>query len=120
VGGDREIATLRKRIHGRPEDATYYERIELGERVAHALQRRRETDAGQLLAELEAVSLAQEVGAPTHERVVLNASFLVDRGQAAKFDEVLEGLARERAGRMRFRCVGPLPPHSFVELAGAL
>src|SRR5579859_76372 len=120
VGADRQIAALRERIRGRSEDATYYERIELGERVADALSRRREADAADLLPELESVSLARQVSSPAHERVVLNASFLVDRDHVAEFDQALERLARERHGQMRFRCVGPLPPHSFVELAQAV
>jgi hypothetical protein len=111
-----EIARLREQLSGRPEDATYYERIRLGEIVAEALQRRREADAADLLDELRPVSTAVETGSPSHERVVLNASFLVARDAVAPFDDTLERQAESRAGLMRFKCVGPLPPHSFVNL----
>jgi hypothetical protein len=50
---------------------------------------------------------------------VLSASFLVDREQLNQFDEALEEVAAGQAGRIRFKLTGPLPPHSFVELAGA-
>ena len=46
-----------------------------------------------------------------------NASFLVEVAMAEKFDGALECLAREHADVVRFKCVGPLPPHSFVSLA---
>lgn len=120
VSGSREIASLRERVQSLPEDAAYYDRIRLGELVAHELDRRREAEAAELVAELEPVSLACVVGAPAHERVVLNASFLVARDDTAAFDAVLERQAAQRHDRMRFRCVGPLPPHSFVDLAQAV
>jgi len=120
VAGDPEIAELRRRTQGHSADATYYERIRLGELVAGALERRRASDAQKLLDELSPVSLAVEVAEPSHERVVLGASFLVERESVAEFDELLERLAAARAGRMRFKCVGPLPPHSFVDLAATV
>jgi hypothetical protein len=50
--------------------------------------------------------------------VALSAWFLLAREGAAEFDEVLETLAAGQAGRLRFRYMGPLPPHSFVSFAG--
>jgi len=120
VDAHPDIAALRARVRGRSEDATYYERIQLGERVADALERRRAADADALLEELSPVSLAVELGAPSHERVVLHASFLVARDGVAAFDDALERQAEARAGHMRFKCVGPLPPHSFVDLGQAV
>lgn len=119
VVAEPEIAALRARIHGRPADATYYQRIELGELVAAALERRRTADADALLRALESVSLAVRVGESAHERMVLSASFLVARERVAEFDAVLEREAAARVGRMRFKCVGPLAPHSFLELTAA-
>jgi gas vesicle protein GvpL/GvpF len=113
------IATLREAIRDKPEDATYYERIELGERVAEAIERKRELDGRQIVSALSVVSDAVEVSAPAHERVALSASFLVARDRLKDFDEVLEAFAEGQGGRLRFKYTGPLPPHSFVEFAGA-
>ncbi len=120
VTANREIATLRERIHGQPDELTYYERIQLGELVADAVERRRKADAEGLLQALSAACLAAEVAEPGHERVALNASFLVSREGVARFDETLDRLAGEHASLMRFKCVGPLPPHSFVDLSQAV
>jgi hypothetical protein len=114
-----EIARRRDGLRGQPEDATYYERIGLGEMVAGAIERTREQDANTLLELLSPLALAVEIGEPSHERVALSASFLLDRQQLGKFDDTLEEVARAQAGRMRFKLTGPLPPHSFVQLAGA-
>jgi hypothetical protein len=87
--------------------------------VAEAVERARESDANTILEVLSPLALAVEIGQPGHERVVLNASFLVDRDTVQRFDDALEDLARSQAERIRFKLTGPLPPHSFVELAGA-
>ena len=51
------------------------------------------------------------------EHQVLRASFLVERGHVSAFDAAMDDLAREHAGRIRFKYVGPLAPHSFVSVA---
>jgi hypothetical protein len=118
VREDPEIAALRAQMRGRSDDATYYERIRLGELVAAAVERRRERDAQTIVDALGAVALAVEPGRIEHERVAVQASFLVERSRLAEFDEILEEVAAGFAGRLRFKYTGPLPAHSFVELAG--
>lgn len=119
VHEDRDIARLRATLRGLPDDATYYDRIKLGELVAQAVERKRELDAADVIDALAPIASAVEVGDPRHARVVVNASFLVERARLAKFDEALERVAAAQSERIRFKCAGPLPPHSFVELAGS-
>jgi hypothetical protein len=119
VNEDREIARIRESLRGAPEDATYYGRIRLGEMVGEAVQRKRTHDAQRILDRLTPLSLAVEIGEPVHERIVLNASFLVEQARIEEFDEAVDDVGREQAGRMQFKYTGPLPPHSFVELATA-
>lgn len=116
IGSDPEIARLRASLQGRPDDATYYERIQLGQLVAGAADRIRQADEEKLMSALRQVCLEARVSAPGHERVALNAAFLLDEETTQEFDEVLEAIAEGQAGRLRFRYTGPLPPHSFVEL----
>lgn len=118
VGDEPEIAHLRQSVQGRPDDATYYERIRLGELVAAAVERRRERDSEAILDVLARAALAVEVGQPSHERVVFNASFLVAKSALTQFDEALDSLADNEGGRIRFKYTGPLPPHSFVQFTG--
>jgi hypothetical protein len=112
-----EIAALRRSLEGKPEDATYYERIRLGELVAEALTAKRERDERGLVGRLEPHALTVQVGPAVHERMAANASFLVDQDQLAEFDRAVDKLGAEQAGRIRFKYTGPLPPHSFVELS---
>jgi hypothetical protein len=120
VSEDPEIARLREVVRDRSEDAAYYERIRLGELAAKAVERRRERDAHAIIDLLAPATLAVDVGAPAHERVVITASFLVERERVDAFDELLEAVARELFGRIRFKLTGPRAPHSFVELGGGL
>jgi hypothetical protein len=114
---DREIARLRQGLEGQPEDATHFERIRLGELIAGAVDMKRNRDADEILERLSPHFVAVEVGEPVHERMALNASFLVDRAEQKAFDAELDRFATEHGGRLRFKYTGPLAPHSFVELA---
>lgn len=119
VREDPEIQAIRRSMAGRSDEGSYYARIELGERVAAAVQRKREHDAVAILDALSPLALAIDETETDHERIVLNASFLVQRAALERFDEVLEAVAAGNAGRLRFKYTGPLPPHSFVQLAGS-
>lgn len=111
-----EIASLRTAVAGRPEHAAYYDRIRLGELVAAAVERHREADARAIIEALGNHALAVEAGEPHHERIVVQASFLVERSRLAEFNAKVDEVAEAYGGQIRFKYTGPLPPHSFVEL----
>jgi hypothetical protein len=112
-----QIARLRASLRGKPTDATYFARIQLGELVSEAVARKRELDAALIIEALAPTVDAIELAEPPHERAVLSGSFLVARPRVREFDDVLERIAIQQADRIRFKLTGPLPPHSFVELA---
>jgi hypothetical protein len=113
---NRDIARLRESIQGRSEDGTYYQRIELGERIVAALEEKRAADEEVIVETLSPYALAVEVAPPMHERMAVNASFLVADDQMKGFDKALDEIAAENRDRLNFKATGPLPPHSFVEL----
>lgn len=119
VRGDPKIAALNRSMSGQSDEATYYARIELGERVAAGVERRREHDADEIIDALAVAALAVDEGKTGHERVAVNASFLVERARLKEFNEILDAIAEAHGGRIRFKYTGPLPPHSFVQLAGS-
>ena len=110
VAADPEVAELRRRTQELGE-AGHFARIRLGELVSHALEARRERDAAEILAALEAES-EDSIVEPVGELGVLKASFLVADPRA--FDRVLDRLAREHAPRLHFESLGPLPPTAFA------
>lgn len=116
IAENREVAELRSAIRGKPEAATYFERIRLGELIAAALDEKRAAAAPQIVDRLAPLVFDVRVGEPVHERMAVNASFLVERGGLAEFDRAVEQIGAEQAGRIQLKYTGPLPPHSFVEL----
>src|SRR4051812_10931876 len=112
-----ELRALREATRDQPEEATYYERIRIGELVTEVLNRKQAEDERGIVDRLLGHAVAVELGEPVHERMVLNASFLVDRERQSDFDRSLDQIAEEQGGRIQFKYTGPLPPHSFVELA---
>jgi hypothetical protein len=117
MDANSEVKTLRAAIAGKPEDATYYDRIRLGELVAAVLSDKRSADEDEILGRLTRLAVDHEVAPPAHERMAVNASFLVERERLPEFDRHLDEIAEEHGGLIRFKYTGPLPPHSFVELA---
>ena len=116
IAENRDIAKLREAIHGKPEEATYYQRIELGELIAAALEEKRAAAGPQIVDRLAPLAADVRVGEPVHERMAVNASFLVARDRLEEFDRAVDQLGAEQAGRIQLKYTGPLPPHSFVEL----
>src|SRR5919109_187438 len=112
-----EVATLSAAIAGKPEDATYYDRIRLGELVAALLSDKRAADEHEIIERLARHAVDCQVAPPAHERMAVNASFLVERDRLPEFDRELDRIASAHGGLIRFKYTGPLPPHSFVELA---
>ena len=90
--------------------------IELGELVTIDLRRRVATDAQALLGRLGPLSEQYELDQEPIEYQVLRGSFLVRRKRVGAFEKELQTFAEENADRMDVKLVGPLPPHSFVEL----
>jgi hypothetical protein len=117
VAQDPQVARRRESLRGAPEDATYYARIQLGELVAAGVERIRHADAEAILEVLAPLAVAVETGEPAHERIALNASFLVERDRIPEFDQQVDRIGRAQAERMRLKYTGPLPPHSFVRIA---
>ena len=112
---DVSLKQSAEELRGLPEAASHFQRVGLGERIALAMETRREDDVQQLLSELQPLAVAVEVGALQQPAMVLNASFLVAQEMRDRFDAAVERLASERAELMEFKLIGPLPAHSFVD-----
>ena len=111
------IARLREATRERPGAATHAARLELGTAVAAELDARSRRDAAAILGELQPLVADMRVDERAIEGQVLSASLLVERQHVAAVDAVTDAIARREAGRIEFKYVGPLAPHSFVALS---
>jgi hypothetical protein len=112
-----QVAQLNERLRNVPADtadAFYYERVQLGQMVAEAVKRRRDQDGARLLEMLSPVAAAVVPHTPVREEDVLDASFLVERGKLAEFQQAVEKLGQDHQDRIQLRLIGPLPPYDFV------
>lgn len=111
---DREIARLRDDISKLSEDASYPLRLQQGELIVQALERRRVVDAEQIHDALDryaAASTEHELGTPSD---VIDTAFLVEESRQARFERAVEKVGEKYAGRVRFRLLGPLAVYDFV------
>jgi hypothetical protein len=114
IEGDPEIRALQEKVRDLPEDASYYDRVRLGELIVAGLEERRDDEAAQMLQRLEPLAAGTVANQPGQPDDVVNAAFLVERERAAEFESAVEDLGRDLAGRVRLRLLGPLAPYDFV------
>jgi hypothetical protein len=110
-----ELAQRAAQLRNLPAAASHFDRMSLGENITLAVQARREVDADRLVGTLRDLSMAVSMGELTHERDVVNASFLVPDAKLEEFDSRVEALSREYADGMQFKLIGPMPVYSFAD-----
>lgn len=111
-----KVAALRKRIEGLPEEASYYERIRLGELVAAEVERLRDEDGARARAILEPLAVATRSEGPGTPDAAFNLAFLVERERLDQFTAAVNDVINELGDRVAVRYVGPLAPYSFADI----
>lgn len=115
-----DLVAARDRLQGRGAEA-HFERIELGRRVAEALDRRRTEAQHELAVQIARLCTDHVLRAPEDDVEVLRAECLVP----AEDEPCFAATVHEAAARSAFapgadpliRIVGPVPPFHFVDLA---
>ncbi len=115
VAGSAPIAALAARVRELSPEAGYYDRIQLGEQIAGAVERRREADTRRAVELLGPASVASRVEGPSGPGGAFNLAFLVERDAEEKFGQCVAALAAEVESHIDIRFIGPLPPYSFVQ-----
>jgi len=95
---------------------SYQARVDLGQRVARAIEAKQHHDAKRLFGVLRPFVRAAQFGRPLKELMLLNASMLVERASLPQFDRALAKIHNAEHDRIELDCIGPLPPYSFVDL----
>jgi hypothetical protein len=108
------VAQLRERVRAAPGAAGHFERVRLGELVAAEVEARRERDAAAVLSRLEGLAVEARAEPAGGVAGAVNAAFLVERARTDEFTAAADAIAKELAGGMDVRCLGPLPPFAFA------
>lgn len=115
VASDPTIRELRDRTRELPEEASYADRVRLGELVAGAVEERRLRDADDLLDTALQYAVAHQVSGPSRATDVVEVSLLVDADRQQALETGLETLAEAVHDRIRLSLVGPMAAYDFVE-----
>jgi hypothetical protein len=114
VTGNREIRELRELTMDVPEDASYRERVRLGELVSRALEERSTRDADLLMHEVVPFAVAHKVRTFPSATQVLDVALLVDRSRSEELVTALEDIAEAVHETIQMTLLGPLAPYDFV------
>jgi len=90
--------------------------MEVGERVAVALEEEKERYRQEALDLLEPLAEEIRLNDNIGDRMYLNAAFLVSLQKEEEFDRAVNALSDRYAEQVRFLYIGTLPPFDFVNL----
>lgn len=114
VDSDPEIAALRERTRGRPEEERHDERVRLGELVSQAMEARQGQDAAWVRSRIEPFVTAvapRDVGGMDG---LAELALALSAEQVADFEAAAEELAEEAHPWARVSLVGPMAMYDFV------
>lgn len=111
-----DIRVLKEKITLLPHEKTYYQRMEIGERVKAALEKEKEKCKEDILNTLSSLAVEIKTNSTYGELMIINAAFLVEKHREAEFDQRVNELADKYGNKTKFKYVGTLPPFNFVNL----
>ena len=112
-----DIRALKEKIQGLPYEKTYYDRLTIGKMVENALENEKEKYRKIILETLEPVALEMKENEGFGDRMIVNASFFVDKKKEGQFDDSVNELGERYGDKIIFKYVGGIPPYNFVNLS---
>jgi hypothetical protein len=109
-----EIAHLSEQVRGQDPDATYYERIRLGEAISREVDGARAVDATaaeQWLGPYAEAVVTKEVDG---EDGAVHLAVLVRRDRLSDFEQAVDSLGDDWDSRVSLRLIGPVAPYDFL------
>ncbi len=114
---NNDIRALKEKIQGLPYEKTYYDRLAIGQMVENALEDEKKKYRKIILEALEPVALEMKENKSFGDRMIVNASFFVDKERENQFDNCVNELGEQYGDKIIFKYVGGIPPYSFVNLS---
>ncbi len=111
-----EVRRLKEEILSNRLASTYFARMQLGRLVEREMGDRSEAFVREIYDHLRDCATASRHNKPIGDKMILNAAFLVERHNAAQFDQRVQEIARKYEGTLRFLYTGPWPPYNFVNI----
>lgn len=114
---NQEVINLKEKIkeQGGGED-TYKQVLELGEKLQIIADAIRQQYVKLVFQPLRAIAEDAVLDEPRHERMIINATFLVNRNKEEEFDLAVNEIYNRYQEKLDFKYTGPWPPYSFVNI----
>lgn len=116
VHGNAKVEKMARAIQGKSEAASYYERIQLGNEAQKIIASLQNEMKQEVLTPLKELAEASKVNDPIGEKMLLNASFLVDRDKESDFDSKVNEIYEKWKDKVEFSYSGPWPAYNFVNI----
>ncbi|MHC1561874.1 GvpL/GvpF family gas vesicle protein [Actinomycetospora sp. C-140] len=111
---DPRIQQMREKIEGVDEDASYYDRIRLGEAISQAMDQIRADDAQACVDAISKFAVATEVKEAGGENGAVHLAFLVRTDHRSDFERAVDDLGDAWSGRVELRLIGPTAAFDFL------
>ncbi|KJS18189.1 MAG: hypothetical protein VR69_01895 [Peptococcaceae bacterium BRH_c4b] len=111
-----EVTDLKKRIMEIGPEKGYLLMIELGEKLQQIADERRQHYIDKIYEGLRKEAGDARLNETVGERMVFNASFLIDKASEEQFDGAVNRYYEIYSQHLDFKYTGPWPPYNFVEV----
>ena len=116
ISEQKEIKQLKQSLLGKKGGVTVDDQMKVGVLVRKHLDKKKEMFADQIQTALGQVAQDSKVHDLMDDKMVLNTAFLIEQNRQREFEQKVDQLNDEFEEKLNFRCVGPLPPYSFLYL----
>lgn len=116
VGENSKIDKMAKAVQGKSEAASYYERIQIGGAAQKLITSLQQEVKQEVFSPLTELAEASKTNDPIGEKMLLNASFLVERGKEVDFDEKINETYEKWKDKVEFSYSGPWPAYNFINI----
>ena len=110
------IAHYKAEIAKKPFDATYQDRIKIGQMISEALREKKEKESEESIRSLGRHAKDLMRGPTFGDEMIMNVSFLLPRDKKETFEKDLYTLGGQYEGKIDFKYEDERPPYSFVNL----
>jgi len=114
LSNDPAVVALKAALIASEADRDLVDFEPLGRLVKTMLDKRRLETSATLLERLMRIGVDAVVNPVLDDSIILNLALLIEKDQVNALDNSLDALDIIFDEKLSFRCVGPLPPHSFA------
>ncbi|MED3726724.1 GvpL/GvpF family gas vesicle protein [Priestia filamentosa] len=107
---------LKKKIENKSKEASYYDRIELGDFARTFMKSKGEEAAQAIFLPLAEIAASAKQTQTLGEKMLLNTSFLVDARKEEEFDAKVNELYEQWEDKVEFKYTGPWPAYNFIDI----